>query len=182
MNMNTHPSVIASARIQRDRCTARLKVTYLSSPVAGIGWTSESHCCLNSFKPRLGFLLKRTLVIRDDQPITNSGSLRERRTSPSPTAPVQPHLVLAFKSLPVSRYWHSLFPTETHVKWFESDRASAFFDTFRMLDQVRPKPPLMVGLKLGAVKLGSTFEHSNAVFQHRRLRCWQVARIRSLLQ
>jgi hypothetical protein len=137
---------------------------------------------LNSFKPRLGFLLKRTLVIRDDQPITNSGSLRERRTSPSPTAPVQPHLVLAFKSLPVSRYWHSLFPTETHVKWFESDRASAFFDTFRMLDQVRPKPPLMVGLKLGAVKLGSTFEHSNAVFQHRRLPCWQVARIRSLLQ
>jgi hypothetical protein len=40
----------------------------------------------------------------------------------------------------------------------------------------------MVGLKLGTVKLGSTFEHSNAVFQHRRLPCWQVTYTRSLLQ
>lgn len=110
--------------------------------------------------------------------VTSCWPLTRRLGACAPTDRNEPLLIVVLEPFTVG--WQRLrFSTSQYFsERFETYRATSFVHSVRILDRVGPHVAVLVGLKLGAVELRPTFEHTDPVLQHGRLPSWDQVLVR----
>src|SRR5947207_14101952 len=100
----------------------------------------------------------------------------------APADAIEPFLVIALILRAIFWRRRRRGPREALRQRLQPNRLPALVHALRILDQIGPQIAVLVGLKLGAVDLGPSLEHADAVFEHRRLPQRKKATVGRLLK